>query len=417
MSLQTSKLNSNIHLDKRTETRLLIIALMLVLLSAFISMSKASFKAFKPEDLAQQFLSTGAKTYKAGSISGGAAESKTRQYISALGRIEPHGEIIRINPPAFAAGERVESVYVKNGQYVNRGQIIARMDNFMRLNASFIQAQKETELCSCKLERVLAGASKSEILAKKASISKVEADAEGKLKTQEARINRLKSEATLAQNEQKRYAKLYAEGAVSESEADLKRTRLETALALLQEASDEKQRIEATYKSAIEEAKSTLSRIAEVRAEDIACARAELEKAKAAERLIKTDLDFASINAPVSGRILKVYAHPGESAGTNGIAEIAQTGQMYCVAEVFESDLKLLKKGQKAAVYSQALTQELVGSVFEIGSKVSKQNIYSSEPGSDFDDRVIEVKILMAPDSSRQLEKLSNLQVTVRIAV
>jgi len=53
--------------------------------------------------------------------------------------------------------------------------------------------------------------------------------------------------------------------------------------------------------------------------------------------------------------------------------------------------------------------------VKEIGLKVSKQNVFSNQPGENLDSRVVEVKIHLNPEGSKQVAGLTNLQVMVAI--
>jgi HlyD family secretion protein len=71
--------------------------------------------------------------------------------------------------------------------------------------------------------------------------------------------------------------------------------------------------------------------------------------------------------------------------------------------------------GQKAIITSQAFLGELQGTVSEIGLQVSRQNVFSNQPGENLDRRVIEVKINLNPEDSQRVAGLTNLQVQVEI--
>ena len=43
--------------------------------------------------------------------------------VTALGRIQPQGEITRLSPPSSLSGVRVEKLLVKEGDRVQRGQL------------------------------------------------------------------------------------------------------------------------------------------------------------------------------------------------------------------------------------------------------------------------------------------------------
>ena len=120
-----------------------------------------------------------------------------------------------------------------------------------------------------------------------------------------------------------------------------------------------------------------------------------------------------AVRAPVDGQVLKVYARSGERVGANGIAEIAQNDAMYAVAEVYETEIRLVRVGQKARITSPALAEPLTGKVEYIGLKVGKLDVLDTDPAARTDARVVEVKIRL--DDDARAAGLTNLQVDVAI--
>lgn len=51
----------------------------------------------------------------------------------------------------------------------------------------------------------------------------------------------------------------------------------------------------------------------------------------------------------------------------------------------------------------------------QIGSLIKKADNLDSDPVADIDARVVEVKVKLSPNASRQLADLTNLRVDVRI--
>jgi HlyD family secretion protein len=124
-------------------------------------------------------------------------------------------------------------------------------------------------------------------------------------------------------------------------------------------------------------------------------------------------LDLDVVRAPVRGQIVKIYARRGERVSPSGFAEIAQTDQMFAVAEVYETDVGRVKVGQRATVRSPALAGELAGAVDRIGMKIGKQDVLATDPIARTDARVVEVRVKL--DDSAKAAGLSNLQVEVAI--
>jgi HlyD family secretion protein len=63
--------------------------------------------------------------------------------VTALGRLEPEGEAIALSAPTSAEGNRVDQLFVKEGDRVRKGQAIAILNSRDRLQASVMQAQEQ----------------------------------------------------------------------------------------------------------------------------------------------------------------------------------------------------------------------------------------------------------------------------------
>lgn len=369
--------------------------------------------------------------------------------VVALGRLEPQGEVIKIG--ASGNSNRIAQLRVKSGDMVEKGQIIAVLDNRDRLEAELKQAKEQVQVHQSKLAQVKAGAKTGEIGAQQSTIQRVQAQWQGDKATQQAILTRLeeqlagdissqkasilKLEAELgnAKAEYQRYRQLNEEGAVSASIYDSKGLVLETSRQQLaeavanlartqatgqqqiQEAKAALERIERTGQQQINEAISTLDQVAEVRPVDVQTAQAEVNSALAAVKKAQADLDLAYVRSPRSGQVLKVHTWEGEIVDNDGIIDLGQTAQMVAVAEVYESDVKRLKLGQTAIVTSDAFLGEAIGQVKEIGLQIYKNTILSTDPTAATDARVVEIKVLLDPASSRKVQTFTNLEVTVAI--
>jgi HlyD family secretion protein len=119
------------------------------------------------------------------------------------------------------------------------------------------------------------------------------------------------------------------------------------------------------------------------------------------------------IRAPVDGRVIDITVRPGELIGESGILELARVSQMYAIAEVYETDIRHVKTGQRATISSAALDADLAGSVKSIRQKVQKQDEIGTDPAARKDARIIEVVIAL--DDSVPAQGLTNLQVDIVI--
>ena len=369
--------------------------------------------------------------------------------VTALGRLEPQGEVIKI--AASTSGSRVDQLLVKQGDLVKKGQVIAVLDSRDRLQAELEQAKEQVKVNQSKLAQVKAGAKTGEIGAQQSTIQRIEAQLNGDRQTQQATIDRLEAQLTgdiasqkasirkleaelaNAKAEYQRYQQLSKEGAVSASIYDSKGLTLETSRQQLaeakanlerterttrqqiKEAKAALERIETTGQQQINEARSTLNKVAEVRPVDVQAAQAEVNSAIASVKKAQAELALAYVRSPRDGQVLKIHTWDGEIVGNNGIVELGQTNQMVAVAEVYETDVKRLKIGQKAIITNGAFTGEAIGRVKEIGLQIYKNNVLNTDPTAAADARIVEVKIQLDPASSPKVQAFTNLEVTVAI--
>lgn len=374
--------------------------------------------------------------------------------VAALGYLEPQGEVVEIATPSSNESERVKQLFVKLGDKVKTGQVIATLDSYDSKLAELQIAQEQLKVAQANLAQVRAGTKKGDILAQqakfqqtkaellgqvnvqKATIANLEAELQGEQNAQQATIERWQAELNNAQSDCSRYQSLYKEGGVSEQTRDNNCLKEETNQRQLQEAEANLNRIVnsrgkqieeaeanlnraiSTQQSQIESARATLKAIAEVRLVDVGVSNAELQEAVANVQKAKADLANAYIKAPQGGRILKIHTFPGESVDDQGIVELGQTDRMYVRAEVYESDITKVRIGQRVKIATSGLygiTEDIQGTVAEIGLEIGKKDVLNTDPVADVDARVVEVKIRLDPQDSQQVSGLTNLQVKVVI--
>lgn len=371
--------------------------------------------------------------------------------VTALGWLEPQGEIIQLSAPQSNSGSRVDQLLVKEGDWVEAGTTIAILDSRDRLQAALEQAKTEVEVAQARLDQVQAGAKQGEIEAQKARFQRNQAELEGQMITQkaaiatleaqlrgersaqEATLDRIEAELKNAETNCQRYETLYADGAVSAQDRDSECLQAETSLKRLQEAqanlnetitSRQEQireaqanlsRTIATVDQQIVEAEATLTAVTEVRPVDIQLAKSELTKAQASVKQAKANLEQAYVRSPHGGRVIEIHTQAGELISNQGILELGQTQQMYAVAEIYDSDIPKIRPEQTAIITADALPQPLKGTVEEVGLRVKKQSALDIDPTTNIDARIIEVRVKLDETSSQKAESLTNLQVKVTI--
>ncbi|MEA5512688.1 ABC exporter membrane fusion protein [Nodularia sp. UHCC 0506] len=367
--------------------------------------------------------------------------------VTALGRLEPKGKVIKLSAPASSQGSRVEQLLVKEGDQVKAGQAIAILDNRDRLQAALQEAEASVKIAQINLAKIQEGAKVGEIAAQKAEMGRIQAQTlgderqqtetvtrlkvqwQGEKTAQQATIHKLEAELKNAQVEFQRYQQLYSEGAISQSLFDTKRLNVDIITQQLSEARAILNRIDGTGRQQITEAQTvlarlqatgnqqanaasaTLDKIAEVRPVDVAGAKAEVQRALAVAQQAKANLDQAYVKSPQDGVIFDIHARSGEMVSNEGIIEIGQTNQMYAVVEIYQSDVSKVQPQQRVRISSNSLPGELVGTVDWVGWKVERQNIINSDPTENIDSRVVEAHVKLDAASSQKAAKFTNLQV------
>ncbi|MGD1921199.1 MAG: biotin/lipoyl-binding protein [Pleurocapsa sp.] len=124
--------------------------------------------------------------------------------VTALGRLEPSGEIIEISVSSAAEGNRIDELLVNEGDEIKKGQVLAVLDSRDRLEAALNQSQEQVRVAEANLDLVKAGAKTGEIRAQEAAIARIEAERENDIMAQNATVSRIKAEVNNAQVEYER---------------------------------------------------------------------------------------------------------------------------------------------------------------------------------------------------------------------
>lgn len=338
--------------------------------------------------------------------------------VTALGRLEPSGEVIKLSV-ANAQDSRVNQLFIAEGDRVEAGQLIATLQGLDQKQAELAATKQNVAVYQAKLEQVQAGEAKSaEIAAQKANIDRLQAQVRHESLERQAEIADVEAELANARTNNERYLNLYLQGAVSKSQRDDHREIYHRAQARLDEAQARYNNTRDTLHKQLEQQRSVLKQLQEVRPVDLTTAQAELDYAIAQVRQIESELEDYYVRVPIAGQILKINTLVGEQVDTSqGIVELGRTEQMYAIAEVYETDVSMVQVGDRAEVISEhgGFAGKLLGIVDHVGLQIKKQDILESDPAASKDARVVEVKVRLDPQDSYQVAALTNLQVRVRI--
>ncbi|NLD68110.1 MAG: efflux RND transporter periplasmic adaptor subunit [Limnobacter sp.] len=231
------------------------------------------------------------------------------QSIVATGRIETPARIELSSQVAA----RIESIDVREGDRVSRGQVLVRLrsDEAEAALAAARAALREAEARQAQLEQVQRPVAAQQLAQARANLS-------------------------AAERELERARDLVARGFVSQSRID------------------EAQRLVDTARAAAESAQTQVDglRVGGVEAE---LARTRIEQARASLASADARLDTLVLRAPADGVVLTRLAEPGDTAQVGRVLlTMAQAGATRIIASVDERNLRWLRQGQLASAVADA---------------------------------------------------------------
>jgi HlyD family secretion protein len=136
--------------------------------------------------------------------------------------------------------------------------------------------------------------------------------------------------------------------------------------------------------------------------------------------------EATTVKAPIAGKILEIYARPGERVANTPLLLMADLSRMVCVAEVHEADLKHVQTQEqegrliparpyRAALKSAALEKDLQGTVTEVGRLIGAPKLRDPNPLAPRDVRTAQVTIELDDESTGIARRYVHLQVNVTI--
>jgi HlyD family secretion protein len=84
---------------------------------------------------------------------------------------------------------------------------------------------------------------------------------------------------------------------------------------------------------------------------------------------------------------------------------------------VYESDIERVRIGQRAQISSEngGFTGSISGRVSRISPQVRQRQVLSTDPTSDADARIVEVRLRLDPNDARRVRSLTGLKVIARL--
>jgi HlyD family secretion protein len=298
--------------------------------------------------------------------------------IAAVGRVQPRDGVLSIAAPASDLGPSiVTTLQVHEGDWVEAGRTLATLRGYDELEAALIARQRRIVVAQARLAALTSGGKTDDIKAMRAEVQSQEAD------------------LAQAAADAERAKQLHAARLVATAAMETQQSHLEIVT------------------RALEAKRARLSSLSSVRPADVAVAEAELRAAEADADEARARLEEKVVRAPCAGRVLAIYAYPGQSVGTQGLLAFGKAREMFVDAEVMEEDVDGVSVGRKALITGDTLQGAATGTVEEIGYLVGSREVFKADPVAFTDSRIVHVKIRMADAST--LQRFINARVSVEI--
>ncbi len=304
-----------------------------------------------------------------------AQQALAQRAVTSLGRLEPGDGVIDLSS---AGGQRLRSLEVAEGQIVESGDVLAIMESHAE-------------------RRAVADAHRALVEEMRLFVRRNRELRPLEIEAQQATVRRLESERAMAQTDLERLASLRADELIGEQEYDRQE-------ALTRQVGE-----------SLAEARVLLRKMRQEQTIELVESETRLRKAEADLLSAEERLEQSVIRAPVDGQVLKIFTWPGERVENDPILRMGETGRMYAVAEVYETDVRHVRAGQAATITSPALDTDLTGTVERVGWMIHKNDVLDLDPAAETDARVVEVRIRL--DDSAAAARYVHLQVDVEIAV
>ena len=343
------------------------------------------------------------------------SQPKAETVLQLSGRIEGYETNIGTRVPG-----RIESVAVREGSEVERGQIIVRLDDeevraqLEAIEAQLAAAQEKEEQARLQIDVIKSQIRQAQLNLQQAvedtqgQVNEAEANlavTEAELLKAQAALKEARSELNLATVERDRYQQLVASGAVPQDTFDQAQTRWETAQAKLEvqeaEVNAAEKKVSAAQ-GALTQTKTTRLN-PEIRSAELdslnkqliqtqsqlKAAQNEVANVKAQQQEIQARMNYLQIVSPIQGVVTARSVEPGEVVTTGEtLLSLIDLNDVYLRGYIPEGEIGKVRVGQSAQIYlDSAPDKPLKAKVTEIDSQASftPENIYFKE------DRVTQV--------------------------
>lgn len=288
---------------------------------------------------------------------------------------------------ASKVGGRVTKIFVKEGDYIRKGQLLAQIDTSDIVNQvnqakavlesaqiRYQQAKTAYELQKQQFQYSLQQAEATLNAAKENLLMLKTGARPQEIKQAEALLAQASANLQNAENNYQRMQMLFSRGAISRQAFDLAQMQYDVAKAQVESAKQQLELVkigprEEQIKIAEQnvrqaEAMYELAKAAEqqvrIRQQDMETAQAAVEQAKAAYNLALNSLREANVSSPINGYVLTKLVDIGEVVGPGmPMFVLVDTGSLYVNCIASELDVSRLKIGQTVDLIFDAMPTQI----------------------------------------------------------
>lgn len=316
--------------------------------------------------------------------------AQIRRSVVALGTLEPRYGVVLVG--SALVGYPIREVRVKEGQYVQAGDVLIEIDNSAPLAEQQLALAQQSE--ALERQQTEIALAKERVAAARLALEQVQSGKQLEIDTQQARIKVAAAKLAQAKKDVERLEGLrkLAEPLASEQQVEQQHVVVEAASAEHDAAEVGGKRL---AQSLVFQEQTAA---AELRAAELSLAIAEkgtgVEAVKRRVELATLKLKQTSIVAPSAGVVLGVVAHPGEMVAQQPLVQIANLDELVCVAEVEAGDVPLLSANNAAVITCRAFQDAaLDGAIDQVGNQIVQAALRPLDPRKPVDRNVTKVTV------------------------
>lgn len=332
--------------------------------------------------------------------------------IVAQGKLEPAQGVIRLTA---TPGDRIESVEVEVGELVEKDQLLIslRSEKLLKkqLETLEIKYQEAEQHRQAAIDQAQLAVKAAELKSKQAK-GQVTA-----LKRQDQLVEMAENQVESARKILERLENLAADSLTKDfvGAIELDRQRIQIADAELKH----QQQVDA-----LDQAKETSDLGTQVAEQELSLAQNALRTAQESMALkafeseraaLQMQVDAARVISPCKAVVLSIDSQVGEMATQFPLMELANTDQIVCRVEVYETDAALVKPKQTATISSPVFDKKLRGRVLRREMLVGNPKLSPADPLAKVDYRTVNAIVEIDPEDVQIAAQWLQLQVEVTI--